>query len=115
MINPANQRATAADSSSSIGSVSAAALGSTLSFSMLRTAVRVDCPDAELRVPIAENFSAMSVHASANARVELHYAFEPSGETIVLKRNGEACSEGARQDVIYLLEKELTVDLQLRR
>ncbi len=88
-----------------------------LRFLILGQHVRVECCDAELRRGLIVNFGAM---AAANDRTppDLDYRIS-SGTTpgaFSLIREGQTACEGSNPgDLLFLLEKDVTVELQKRR
>ena len=88
-----------------------------LSFLILGQRVHVDCPDPWLRHVVTANFAAMTT-AIDGVVPDLHYrvAKGTTRETISLVCQGRAIHEDAdRDDLLFLLEKDITVELQRRR
>ena len=88
-----------------------------LSFLILGQRVHVDCPDPWLRHVVTANFAAMMT-AIDGVVPDLHYriAKGTTRETISLVCQGRAIHEDAdRGDLLFLLEKDITVELQRRR
>lgn len=88
-----------------------------LSFLIIGQRVHVDCPDPRLRDLVAAKFAAMMAPIDG-AVPDLHYrvAKGATRETIRLVRQGRAAREEVdRGEFLFLLEKDITVELQRRR
>jgi hypothetical protein len=92
-------------------------LGRSFRFVILGVHVRIDCPDAALRRILVANFGAMS-STDVEPPVDLDYSVicnEGVG-SFSLVRDGQAALDGSGlSDFLYLLEKDVTVELQKRR
>lgn len=88
-----------------------------LRFLVLGRSVRIDCADTELRAVLAVNYAAMD-EVREDDRVDLHYLIERSQQfpSFVLTRRGKK-AESAKDvdDFLFLLEKEVIVELQEER
>ena len=90
---------------------------SLLSFLILGQRVHVDCRDPWLRDIVTANFAAMTSSIDGVAP-DLHYGVVKgtTSETITLVCQGNVVFEDAdRGDLLYLMEKDITVELQRRR
>ena len=88
-----------------------------LSFLILGQRVHVDCRDPSLRHVVTANFAAMLTPIDG-AFPDLHYRVAKGAgpETISLLCQGRAVHENAdRGELLFLLEKDITVELQRRR
>jgi hypothetical protein len=98
-------------------SIAASPSRSPLSFLILGQHIRVECADPGMRQVIAANFAAMTA-APEGAVPDLHYVVtkDTASDTFSL-----ACSDGVVDedadpgDLLFALEKDLTVELQRRR
>ena len=92
-------------------------LGRLVRFLILGVHVRIDCPDAALRRILLANFGAMS-STDEEPQVDLDYSVlsneqEPSFS--VVRDGGETLDGTGLSDFLFLLEKDVTVELQRRR
>src|SRR6266850_2159083 len=93
------------------------ASGHPLCFAVLDRSVRVDCADSALRAVLAANYAAMA-ELKEDVRFDLHYHVERSGQSpgFVLSRQGESAQiADDAGDLLFLLEKDLVVELQRKR
>ena len=93
------------------------ASGHPLCFTVLDRSVRVDCADSALRAVLAANYAAMA-ELKEDVRFDLHYHVERSGQSpgFVLSRQGESAQiADDAGDLLFLLEKDLVVELQRKR
>ncbi len=82
---------------------------------VLGRTIRLDLPSRELRDLVLLNFGAMAVPETGGSP-DMAYAVRVSNETFVV----EVCDRGTvratnQSDLIYILEKDITVELQRRR
>jgi len=86
-----------------------------LCLAVLGVRVRITCADPRLRAVLAANFGQMCDPAPP-AAPDLHYRVLvcAGSRTLLLTSAGESLDAQDVSDLVYLLEKELTVDLQLR-
>jgi len=89
----------------------------TFSIGILGQRIRIRCPDPALRCILVANFGGMEA-ADSGGLPELEYLVEfrgPSG-ACSLRRIGQAAIDADNAgDLLFLLEKEITVELQRRR
>ena len=88
-----------------------------LCFTVLGRCVRVDCADSALRAVLAANYAAMA-ELKEDVRFDLHYHVGRSGQSpgFVLSRPGESAQiADDAGDLLFLLEKDLVVELQRKR
>ncbi len=93
------------------------ASGHPLCFTVLGRSVRVDCADSALRAVLAANYAAMA-ELKEDVRFDLHYHVGRSGQSpgFVLSRPGESAQiADDASDLLFLLEKDLVVELQRKR
>src|SRR5437867_8017260 len=93
------------------------ASGHPLCFTVLGRCVRVDCADSALRAVLAANYAAMA-ELKEDVRFDLHYHVGRSGQStgFVLSRPGESAQIADNAgDLLFLLEKDLVVELQRKR
>jgi hypothetical protein len=87
-----------------------------LSFLILGQRIQVDCPDIGVRQVVTANFQMMATAREDPA--DLHYRVDRGNVTgsLSLIREGQAALDAADTcDFLYLLEKDITVELQKRR
>jgi hypothetical protein len=90
---------------------------SPLSFVVLGQRVRVDCIDPTIRQVVVANFGARAAGID-DLKPDLHYRIDASGTPpgFALSRDDQTPYEGEHPgDLLYVLEKDLTVELQKRR
>lgn len=94
-----------------------AEVGHQLSFAILGLHVRVDCPDPELRRLLVANFGAMnSLGEVSSPGLELSVRGGVDSLPLSLARPGRAARSAANaSDLLYMLEKEITLELQRQR
>ena len=88
-----------------------------LCFLVLGRSVRIDCADSELRAVLAANYAAMA-ELQEDVPFDLHYHVGRSKQSpgFVLSRPGErAQSAEDADDLLFLLEKDIIVELQRKR
>src|SRR5438093_7203375 len=88
-----------------------------LRFLVLGQHVRVQCGDAQLRHGLIAHFGAMAA-AHGNTAPDLDYSIRSgtSPQAFSLVREGQIAYEGSDQgELLFLLEKDITVELQKRR
>lgn len=88
-----------------------------VSLRILGQHIRVVCPDPALREIVTVNFGAMAApDQCARADLEYRVSTDDAQAPIALTRSGEpALAADAPGDFLYLLEKDITVELQKRR
>ena len=87
-----------------------------LSLLVLGRTVRIDCPHPGLRGHIDDNFGAMAAPMRDTAP-DLDYRIEARAPgRFALDRNGtHVCEVGNPDDLVFLLEQDMTVELQKQR
>jgi hypothetical protein len=88
-----------------------------LSFLILGQRVRVGCSDPELRGILTVNFGAMAT-PNDDVAPDLQYWIVrgDTSSTYSLVRDGrESCEDAEPADILFLLEKDITVEVQKRR
>lgn len=87
-----------------------------LCFQILDRAVRIDCADPGLRAVLAANYAAMA-RSSVDGPFDLHYRVSRNGQPsgFALSRPGATAVHADNSgDLLFLLEKDLVVELQRR-
>lgn len=88
-----------------------------LRFLILGQHVRVQCCDTELRYGLIANFGAMAI-ANDNTPPDLDYGISngTTSKAFTLVRDGQTAYRGTDHgDLLFRLEKDITVELQKRR
>jgi hypothetical protein len=86
-----------------------------LSFFVLGQRVRIDCVVPTVRTLLTANFGAMAV-ADLDEPPDLQYTVNCTGGTFSIAREGQDHLTGeGLSDLLFLLEKDVTVELQKRR
>lgn len=86
-----------------------------LSLLILGQRVRVECRDLALRALLVDNFGAMA-SACQDSPPDLDYSIQRWPQGCSLTRRGEPAIDGLDPcDLLYLLEKDITIELQKRR
>ena len=89
-----------------------------LSFVILGQHIRISCPDPCLRRVIVANFGAMIIGVGERFSTNLEYSVQSTGKasSLSLVREGQVSLDASDPaDLLYLLEKDVTVELQKRR
>jgi hypothetical protein len=88
----------------------------TLSFLILGQRVRVECQDLALRAVLVANFGTMA-SAYEDSRPDLDYLIQSeAARGFSLTRRGQPAIDAVDQsDFLYLLEKDITIELQKQR
>jgi hypothetical protein len=87
-----------------------------LCLSVLDREVRIECPDSGLRQLLCANFGAMATACSRAPDLFYSIRADRASSAFSLERRGMARLEASDPgDLLFLLEKDLTVELQKRR
>jgi hypothetical protein len=78
--------------------------------------VRIDCDEPATHALLAVNFGAMAAARREEVPLDFRYAVNSSGTVFAIAREGQAPLTGVGLcDLLFLLEKDLTLRLQKRR
>lgn len=97
------------------GTVPAAAQRPAVSLEILGQHILVEYGSPRVRDIIAANFGAMSAHSDGEL-TDLHYRVELEGEAFSVSRQDQPSESGSGlDDLVYWLDKDLTIELQRKR
>ena len=91
--------------------------GEPLSFAVLGLHILVECPDPELRRLLVGNFGAMA-SSEEESQPDMEFSVksgDPSSSLSLVHRGQTAQAAVDSSDLLFLLEKQITVELQRRR
>jgi hypothetical protein len=90
--------------------------GQLLHFRILEQRVQINCSVPAVRALLTANFGTMAAADDQGEPADLRYMVSRAGETFTIAREGQDSLVGVGLgDMLFLLEKDITVELQKRR